>query len=444
MLGLPSEIVVAVIGGLYALLALLNPRAALYVIPPAMALGPEFPLGSVSVRPEDLMLVVLVVGWLLRRVGTSRIPTPLDRPLLLYAAVGVIATLWGAAIETANLWSTHPWSASGFHALKRIELVLLFFMLTDSVQTVDEARRLVYVFMASLAGLSAYSLTRFYDTGHIALGPEGAPIHEPGLAAMLNVGLALGFLVASKRFASSVLFGGVLLGSLYVLPHSLGRNFMVATAAMLFLVGLSRKRALLLLLPVVWVIAPLVFPEHVVARIQSLRYAFVETPYSKTYGAGVNLAQRIEPSLYYLSQSLPTSPVFGWGLASVSLGSIDNEYALQLVTTGIVGFLVFGWLVVALARTTRAAYRAAQAANSPAFPIVAGLQNCLVGYGLYSLFSPSISAARAGAFFFLIVGLVAVVYRCVQEAPPDTQPARKVLGRPEFDPRRLQGAWRSA
>jgi len=214
MLGLPAEVVVAVIGGLYALLALLNPRAALYVIPPAMALGPELPLGSVSVRPEDLMLVVLVVGWLLRRAGTSRIPTPLDRPLVLYAAVGVIATLWGAAIGTANLWSTHPWSASGFHALKRIELVLLFFMLTDSVHTVDDARRLVYVFMASLAGLCAYSLTRFYDTGHIALGPEGTPIHEPGLAAMLNVGLALGFLVTSRRFATSVLFGGVLLGSL--------------------------------------------------------------------------------------------------------------------------------------------------------------------------------------------------------------------------------------
>lgn len=444
MLGLPAEVVVAVIGGLYALLALLNPQAALYFIPPAMALGPELPLGSVSVRPEDLMLAVVVIGWFLRRAGTSRVPTPLDRPLVLYAAVGVVATLWGAAIGTANLWSTHPWSASGFHALKRIELVLLFFVLTDSVQTMDEARRLVYVFMASLAGLSAYSLTRFYDTGHIALGPEGTPIHEPGLAAMLNVGLALGFLTASQRFRTSALFGGVVLGSLYVLPHSLGRNFLVATAAMLLLVGLSRKRALLLLLPALWGIAPLVFPPHVVARIQSLRYAFVETPYSETYGAGVNLYERIQPSLYYTSLALPQSPVFGWGLASVSLGSIDNEYALQLVTTGIVGFLVFGWLVVALARTTRAAYRAAQAANSPALPIVAGLQNCLVGYGLYSLFSPSISAARAGAFFFLIVGLVAVVYRCVQEALPDTQPVRRVLGRPEFDPRRLQGAWRSA
>ncbi|MDR7438956.1 MAG: hypothetical protein QN181_03560 [Armatimonadota bacterium] len=444
MLEVSPQLLGIVFAGMYTVLAVLNPRGALFWIPPAMALGPEMPLGRISVRPEDLMLVALALGWAIRRAGETRASTPLDTPLVLYALAGVAATLWGAAIGTANLWSTHPWTASGFHALKRLELVLLFFVITDLLRTPDDARRMTYVFMGSLAALNLYALVRFHETGHMALGPEGSPVHEPGLAAMLNAGLALGFLVASRRFRTSALFGGLLLGSLYVLPFSLGRNFLVATATMLLLVGLSRKRSLLLLLPLGWILVPTLFPEHVAVRVLSLREAFADVEYSEAYGSGVNLRQRFQPGLYYTSQALPQSPVFGWGLASVSLGSVDNEYALQLVTTGLFGFLTFLWVVVTLVRTTRKAYRAAQGSGSPAFPLIAGLQNCLVGYGLYSLFSPSISAARAGAFFFLLVGLVAVVHRCVAQAVPEPEPVRRVLGRPEFDPGRLGGRWRSA
>jgi hypothetical protein len=441
MTHVPVEVLVLAGGGLYALLAVLNPRAALYWIPPAMALGPELPVGPVAVRPEDFMLVALTLGWMLQRARHPRAPTPLDAPLVLYAAVGVVATLWGAAIGTANLWSTHPWTASGLHALKRVELILLFFVLTDTLRSPEDARRMAYVFMASLAALNLYALTRFHQTGHIALGPAGSPIHEPGLAAMLNVGLSLGFLVASERFRTSATFGGLMLGSLYVLPFSLGRNFLVSTAGMLLLVGLSRKRSLLLLLPVGWFLVPVLFPEHVAARVLSIREALADVPYSEVYGSGINLPERFQPSLYYVSQALPESPVLGWGLASVSLGSVDNEYALQLVTTGLVGFLVFLWLVVRLVRATRQAYEALHTSGSPGFPLIAGLQNCLVGYGLYSVFSPSISAARAGAFFFLLVGLVAVVYRSAEELIPSRP--RRVLGRPEFDPRRLEDAWTS-
>ncbi len=440
-MSLPLEWALAAV--LYALLAVLNPRAASFLLPPAMALGPELPLGRLTVRPEDLMTVPLFLGWAVHRAGRSRTPTPLDAPLVLYAAVGVVATLWGAALGTANLWSTHPWSGAGLHVLKRLQLVLLFFVFTDCLGDLDGLRRMAYVFMASLAALNVYALTRFYETGHLALGPEGAPVHEPGLAAMLNVGLALGFLAYSQQFGTSLLFGALMLGSLYVLPFSLGRNFLVSTAAMILLVGLSRKRSLLLLLPVGWLLVPTLFPEHVAARVLSIREAFAEVEYSEVYGSGVNLPQRFQPGLYYISRALPESPIFGWGLASVSLGSVDNEYALQLVTTGMLGFLVFVWVAVRLVRTVREAHRAAQESASPLLPLVAGLQNCLVGYGLYSVFSPSISAARAGAFFFLILGLVASAHRLLQAGRTADAPHR-VPGSPEFNPGALEGTWTSA
>lgn len=398
------------LGGAFTLLALLSPKAALFVLLPTMALAPEMLVGGVLLRPDDLMLTVLLVSWGARRLTNPRQRTPLDGPLWLYAAIGLLATLWGAAIGTADLQSLHQYSASGLHVLKRLQFVLYFLFLTDTLRTAKDVRTYTYVLMVALAGLSLYSLGRFYETGRIAMAPFGAAIHEPGLAAMLNVALALGLLVASRRLSSSVLSGAVLLGSLWVLPFSLGRNFLVSTMGMLGLVALSSKRALLLLLPLGWALAPILFPEHVLARMTSIRWAFTDVGAGPA-GASTYLPSRLQPGLVYTWDVLTSSPLLGWGLGSVPLGSMDSEYAGQLVTTGIVGFAVFLVLLVRIRRMIRATYHAARTQGSPALPYITGLQHGLLGYALYSVFSPSISAARAGAFFFTILAFVAVLHR---------------------------------
>ncbi len=398
------------LGGAYAILALLSPKAALLVLLPTVALAGEMRVGAVVLRPDDLMLTILVVSWLLRRLTERRAGTPLDRLLWAYVVVGAVATLWGAALGTADLSAIHQYSASGLHLLKRLQFVIYFFVLTDTVKSADDVRRFVYVFMASLAGLSAFSMRAFREAG-IALAPVGAAIHEPGLAAMLNVALALGLLVASKRVATSLVSGALLLGSLWVLPFSLGRNFIISTLAMLGLVATSRKRALLLILPIGWLLAPLVLPPDVIARTLSIRYAFTQTPPEPIPGAGIYVPDRLGPGLTYGRRVLMSSPLFGWGLGSVALGSLDSEYANQFVATGAVGFLVFALLVRRIWRMGRETYKAATAQDSGALPFVAGLQHCLLGYALYSLFSPSISAARAGMFFFTVLGLLAVLHR---------------------------------
>jgi hypothetical protein len=417
------------LGGAYATLALLSPKAALLVLLPVVALAGEMQVGGVLLRPDDLMLTILVVSWLLRRMTEKRAGTPLDRMLWAYVIVGVVATLWGAAIGTADLRALHQYSASGLHMVKRLQFVIYFFVLTDTLKSVDDVRRMVYVFMASLAGLSAFSMSKFREAG-IALAPVGAAIHEPGLAAMLNVALALGLLVASKRFATSLVSGALLLGSLWVLPFSLGRNFILSTLAMLGLVATSRKRALLLVLPIGWLLAPLVLPDDVLARALSIRYAFTQTPPPGVPGAGIYVPDRLNPGLRWGGQVLMSSPLFGWGLGSVPLGSLDSEYANQFVATGAVGFLVFALLVRRIWRLARETYRAAVAQDSGALPFVAGLQHCLLGYALYSIFSPSISAARAGAFFFTVLGLLAVLHRELVQARPIQGPeATEIAGR---------------
>jgi hypothetical protein len=203
-----------------------------------------------------------------------------------------------------------------------------------------------------------------------------------------------------------------------MLPFSLGRNFIVSTIAMLGLVAFSQKRALLLLLPIAWIAAPVVLPPHVLDRLASVRFAFTERPAERVAGASIYVPSRLAPGLAYGEEVATSSPLLGWGLGSVPLGSVDSEYAGQFIATGFVGFFAFLWLILRIWRVTRDAYRAAWAQDSPALPFIAGLQHALLGYALYSVFSPSISAARAGAFFYTIVGLIAVLYRALVGPTP--------------------------
>ena len=406
----PTVLTLLTVGVLFALLALLSPKAALFVLLPTIALAPELPVGRLGLRPDDLMGAVLVIAWGLHRLAGGRQGTPLDRPLVAYFIVGLVTTLWGAAWGTADLWSLDQLTGSGLHVLKRLLFVLYFFILTDLLRSLADVRRLVYVFMAALVAMGVYALARFTEAG-IALAPFGGAIHEPGLAALLGVGLALGLLVGSKRPQMSILAGLILVGSFLALPFSLGRNFVLSTTAMFGLVALSRKPVLLLFIPIVWLTVPALFPEHVVARMLSVRWALSPFLPDPTAGASLYIPSRLAPGLGFSWDVFTTSPLFGWGLASVALGHVDSEYAWQFVSSGLLGVIVFVWLIVRIARTSRETFRRAQAEDSPALPLVAGLRYCLLGYALYSVFSPSISAARAGSFFFTIIGLIAVLHR---------------------------------
>jgi hypothetical protein len=412
-----------VVGLLYTVLAFVSPRAALFVILPTTAIAGELRAGSVLFRPDDVMMAILAISWVMRRLMSPPRPaTPLDKPLLAYAAIGLVATLWGTAIGTADLTGLNKVTASGLHLLKRFEFVIYFFILTDVLRSVADVRRMLYVFMGSLVALSIFSFGRFQATGTIALGPEGTPIHEPGLASMLNIGLALGLIVTSRSVRTNILAGALLLASLWVLPFSLGRNYLSATALMIVIVLFSRKRAMAFMLPlfvVLFYAAMLalpstgLFPTNVGQRFSTLGSVFT----SHASASGVSLVDRLGPAVAHSWEVITSSPLVGWGLGSIALGSMDSEYATQMVYTGILGFAIFIWLVVRIARMVGTAYDVAQAQDSPARPWIAGLQHCLLGYALYSTFSPSISAARAGAFFFTVLGLAAVLYHQVVERP---------------------------
>src|SRR5205807_8367389 len=119
-------------------------------------------------------------------------------------------------------------AGASFHLLKRLEFVLLFFIICDTLRTPREVKHLTYVLIASMVGLSAFGVTQFLSNGLIAQGPLGTPGHEPGLAPRLNVVLALTLIPWAKPPASFLL-DAIIAFSLAALRPPLGRNFMAPT-----------------------------------------------------------------------------------------------------------------------------------------------------------------------------------------------------------------------
>ncbi len=388
------------------LVSLREPRAGLALVALAIVLSPEIPVGGVSgTRLEDGLIALVGGAWLIRRVvglENTRREMVLAAPLAAYVGVGLVGTLWGELMGTARLLSVDVLYGALPHLLKRVELALLAVVAARALRGERDVRRLAYLLMAALVAFCVYTWSHFGETGFSAEAPPGAAGHEAGLGGVLLLALTLGLLAHSRGWSTAA--GMAPLGvALVTIPLSLGRNFTLTAGILLLAFAAFRKRwFFLVILVAVW--AGLQWlPAHVIDRIGTLRWMFAEDPTgAATQGASV--LSRVTPPLYFAQVALFNSPVFGFGLASLPLGFIDSEYATQLYFTGLLGVGVFAWMVTRVLRVWRG-IGGQTAGWGRVFRSCFGY--VLLAYAVYSLFSPSVSAARAGALFFLLAGMAA-------------------------------------
>lgn len=402
--------------------ALFNRRAALYLIVPAIALTPEIPVLGFPLRLEDLLMIPLGAGWLAHQcVFKDRQRTPLDRLLLAYLVVGLLATAWGGFIGTVHFSGVSKDNAAPFHLLKRLEFVLLFFIVCDTLTTSGDVQGMTYMLMASMIGLSAFGIASYLANQAIAVAPAD-PGHEPGFASMINVALALSLLPTARRPARLLLIA-VILFSVGALPPTLGRNYIATTGIIMLYIGLFYQRWVLLFFPLVWLVGLFIYPSDIVYHVLTLKHVFSpDTAYERT--AGATLISRTGPPTYFGLLSLGYSPLLGFGLASQALGAFDSEYVTQLYYTGLAGLAIFLMLGARLFRLTGKAMRTARDPFNAA--LARGFHLILIAYAAHSIFSPSISSSRVGAVFFLVSGLLVALHRSFTQ--PEGSPMNRTSG----------------
>ena len=329
----------------------------LYLVIFSMLLSPEITTGSgglaegrrVIVRTEDLVLLVVAFSWLAKTAVNKELgltlKTPLNRPIMAYVAVTVIATLIGYATGTVKGPSAF------FYVLKYVEYFVVYYMVANNLGDRAQAWRLVVAAFLTGAIVSVIGAAQIPSGQRVSApfeGTEGEPNTLGGYLLFL-MALAGGIALETQRVRVRVTCLALL--ALMALPfaYTLSRASFLAVPFVLIALGFlsTRRRTLVAALVLLLVASPLIgvtLPKPVVNRIL---YTFEPEAGSATVKLGkIAFDPSTSARLISMQQAFQAwlrRPFLGYGVTGA--GFMDAQYARTLVEVGVIGLAVFLWLV---------------------------------------------------------------------------------------------------
>lgn len=357
VLGVSLKFSVVIIGAcLIFFISFINTDVALIILIFSMLLSPEFNTGAVPgravvIRADDIFIIVIFFGWLAKMainkdLGLLR-ATPLNAPLLAYIVICIVSSGVGVLQGTNN-----P-KYSFFYILKYIEYFMVFFMVSNNINNKKQIRLFLYFLLFTCLIVSIYASTVYSPAGMRATAPFEGKQGEPNTLAgylIIMMSTTLGLFLYSSSPNWHFLFGSLL--AFFTLPfiYTLSRSGWISLlpAYFTFLVFSERnKTILILLLAVMIAIGPFIFSKEVVARFKTI------LPRDRTYTV-MGGALAVDESAWLRAKSWEASlkmwsdyPILGQGVPGRGAVS-DVQYTRVLREVGIVGFLIFIWMLIVL------------------------------------------------------------------------------------------------
>ena len=159
-------------------LAFARTEFGLYVVVFSMLLSPEITAGGglaerreLTFRTEDFVLIVIGFTWFAKTAVNKELgvvaKTPLNRPIVAYIAVNVVATLLGyltGSVRTA---------AGYFYVLKYIEYFVVYYMVVNNLRDRAHARRLLIAALLTAAIVSVIGIMQVPSGERVSAPFEG-------------------------------------------------------------------------------------------------------------------------------------------------------------------------------------------------------------------------------------------------------------------------------
>ncbi|MBF0330300.1 MAG: O-antigen ligase family protein [Candidatus Omnitrophica bacterium] len=406
-------------------LTVLRPHVALAFLIAAMLLSPEIIIASlprrdVVIRMEDLLVVVMGLGWLARSAihkGIDLIPrTPINGWIGLYAICFIVATSQGIIGGDVN-----PLKAI-FYVLKYLEYYIIFFMVVGLAQVKNQQRLYVTMFFLTLMAVNLYAVSQIGHVERVSAPFEG-PTGEPntlGGYQVLMMCVALGIFCHARSPRMAWAMAGVALFTLWPFLHTLSRaSYMAlipAYLALIFYNRSSRKWTLVFALVLTVFLAFFILPESVKERVM---YTFNARP-----------QQNIKPVVIFGLQLDPSSssrwidwqrafqywlerPFFGYGITSKSF--LDSQYVNNLIETGACGFIAFAILIGSLQYHVWRIYRSIK--DDLARGLALGFMAGNVGILFHALTANTFVLIRVMEPYWFIAGMILAAPRLHAHAP---------------------------
>ena len=414
-------------------IAFFRPKLSLALLVFSMLLSPELGMGSVGgsrtlvLRYDDALLVIIFLSWFARTAILKEKPfitsTPAQTPVLLYTSLCVVSTAYGVIRGDIDA------QRSFFYVLKYVEYFLLYFMTVNIVESVADVRKyLRYGFIVAVL-VTFYAYYYYYSSGPDARAsaPFEASIGNPKESEPASLGgyylLVFGFLMSLITETGGYMFllaAGLFIFIFPAFLFTFSRASYIGLAVMVpALLFFTKKRRLMFLGFIsAGMIAVAMMPgiSHKVADRITMTYSGAYATQSFQAGAAgqVHLEESAADRVYSIKrvifEQLPKHPIIGWGVTGVGLG--DTQYALVLGELGVVGAVLFIWMLYRLFYTAKAVFAAY--ADPLIRALSLGFMVSLIGLVFQSLGVNTFIIVRIMEPFWFLAALLSVLYLKIQ------------------------------
>ena len=353
--------------GLIALIifaiAFVNIELGLYILIFSMLLSPEILVGQtegaalgrgVTLRLEDFLLVVIGFGWFAKNAVYKELglflKTPLNRPILFYLLACIISTGFGIMAGR-----TTP-KTGFFFVLKYFEYVIVFFMMINHVENLEQVNRFLLCLFITCFVVSIICMLQIPAGGRVTApfeGETGEPNTLGGYLVFMGA-IAAGFLAKTENLRTKQLLIVVLVA---VIPHfifTLSRSsYLAFIPAFLVLMLMAEKRVIFVgLILISLALSPFFLPAEVKNRI-SFTFTQREHPGQHVTVGNVRLDTSTSARLKSWKHALNAwtkQPVLGYGVTGWRF--IDAQFPRVLVETGVIGLAAFIFLLYSIFKLT--------------------------------------------------------------------------------------------
>lgn len=435
-------VVMGLLCGIVSMFAFMSPKASITLLVFSMLLSPKIGFGQVGggreavLRYDDILLVIIFFSWLARTAVFKTKPfitsTPAQTPVLLYTAAAVLSTALGVMRGDVSA------KESFFYVLKYAEYFFLYFMTVNIVETGADIRRYLRYGLLVAIAVTIYAFYYYHTAGPDARATApfeavlGSPVNSSEPASLGGYYLVIfGALMAFMTEYSGkvlLLLAGLLAfmfpAFLLTFSRSSYIGFTLMVPALLFFT--KRRRLTMFWFILAGMFALLAMPTVMGKVADRITMTYKGSYATETFRVGPvgsihledSAAARIRSLQRVFLHQLPEHPIFGWGVTGVGL--CDTQYALVLGETGVLGALLFVWMLYRLFYTARQVYLLSE--DKEARGLALGFTVTLVGLLFQSTGVNSFIIIRIMEPFWFVAGLLGVEYLRVAAAPAAGRP----------------------
>jgi len=353
--------------GLIALIifaiAFVNIELGLYILIFSMLLSPEILVSQtegaalgrgVTLRLEDFLLVVIGFGWFAKNAIYKELglflKTPLNRPILFYLLACIISTGFGIMAGR-----TTP-KTGFFFVLKYFEYVIVFFMMINHVENLEQVNRFLLCLFITCFVVSIICMLQIPAGGRVTApfeGETGEPNTLGGYLVFMGA-IAAGLLAKTENLRTKQLLIVVLVAIIPPFIFTLSRSsYLAFIPAFLVLMLMAEKRVIFVgLILISLALSPFFLPAEVKNRI-SFTFTQREHPGQHVTVGNVRLDTSTSARLKSWKHALNAwtkQPVLGYGVTGWRF--IDAQFPRVLVETGVIGLAAFIFLLYSIFKLT--------------------------------------------------------------------------------------------